>query len=109
MITVKVTKDHEQCIKAVEIKGHANYAKHGEDIVCAAISFLSQAILNGLLVVIKADVDYKINEEGFLSFNIHNNEHKQETIKALLDTFELGITSLLEDYSKHVKLVKEEV
>lgn len=109
MIVVKLKKDHENCIKEVQIKGHANYAKHGEDIVCSAVSFLSQSILNGLMVILKADLDYEIDDDGFLSFSINNNEHKIETIKALLDTFELGIVSLLDDYSKHVKLVKEEV
>ena len=109
MIVVTIGKDRENYIKSVTIKGHANYAEHGEDIVCSAISFLSQAILNGLLEVLKADVDYEMNEDGFLSFSINNNEYKKNTIKALLDTFELGIESLLEEYAKYVKLVKEEV
>ena len=45
----------------------------------------------------------------FQKFNRNNNEYKKETIKALLDTFELGIKTLEEGYGKHVKLVKEEV
>lgn len=109
MIVVTIGKDRERNIQRISIKGHANYAKHGEDIVCSAISFLSQTTLNGLIEVLKADVDYEINDEGFLSFNINKNEHKKNTIKALLDTFELGIESLLEEYAEYVKLVKEEV
>ncbi len=109
MIRVKIGKDSDGYTKTVEISGHANFAKHGQDIVCSAVSFLSQAILNGLLEILKADVSYTANQDGYLSFRINNNEHKKETIKILLDTFELGIKSLEEDYSKHVKLVKEEV
>ena len=109
MIVVRIGKDRDGDIQKINIQGHANYAKHGEDIVCAAVSFLSQTTLNGLTEVLKADVNYEINEEGFLSFNINHNEHKKNTIKALMNTFELGIESLTEDYAKHVKLVKEEV
>ena len=109
MIKVRIKKDPDSYIHSVEVSGHADYAKHAEDIICSAVSFLSQAILNGLIEILKADVDYTVNQDGYLSFSINNNEYKKETIKALLDTFELGIKTLEEGYGKHVKLVKEEV
>ncbi|MFT9451595.1 ribosomal-processing cysteine protease Prp [Liquorilactobacillus ghanensis] len=40
-----------------EISGHANYAAKGSDIVCAAVSALSQAITNGLTNAVLNDDD----------------------------------------------------
>lgn len=38
MITIKVTSN------SIEATGHANYAEHGKDIVCAAVSVLMQTL-----------------------------------------------------------------
>ena len=44
-------------------KGHAGYADAGEDIVCAAISALTQATEYGLTEVIHAPVEHRLNEK----------------------------------------------
>ena len=46
----------------------ARFAEAGADIVCAAVSALTQGTLNGLLNVLKAPVDYHIDEkDGILT------------------------------------------
>ncbi|MDO5095606.1 MAG: ribosomal-processing cysteine protease Prp [Peptostreptococcaceae bacterium] len=107
MVTVTTTRDLSGNIYMVEVTGHAEQAKHGQDIVCSAISVLTMATLNGLTDVVKANVDY-IVEEGYVKIKVDTNEMK-DTIKTLLETFELGIAALLEDYGRYVKLVKKEV
>lgn len=107
MVAVTTTRDLSGNIYIIEVTGHAEQAKHGQDIVCSAVSVLTMATLNGLTDVVKADVDY-IVEEGYVKIEVDIN-NMNDTIKALLETFELGILALLKDYGRYVKLVKKEV
>ncbi len=107
MIKVNIYKNNMQCIEKVVVSGHAEYAAHGEDIVCAAVSVLAQAILNGLTDVLKKDVKFEISD-GYLEFSLENRNN-DVSINALLDTFELGIETLVQDYGRYLKLKKEEV
>ena len=43
MIKVKISK------KSIEISGHAKYAAHGKDIVCAAVSSITITTVNAIL------------------------------------------------------------
>ena len=105
MITVKILQDRQKKCYGVEVSGHADQAEYGEDIVCSAVSALTLATLNGLLEVVKAQVDYRV-EEGYTKFEVYQNN---DSIKVLMDTYELGIRAMLEDYGQFVRLVKKEV
>lgn len=107
MVKVRIIKNSMNCIEKVEVSGHADYAKHGEDIVCAAVSVLAQTIIIGLVEVLKQDIEYKISE-GYLMFNL-DNKNNNDSINALLNTFELGIENITQGYGKYLKLIKEEV
>ena len=63
MTTVTVFCEADGALSGFDCRGHADYAEAGEDIVCAAVSALTQGTLNGLLNVLKAPVAYKINEK----------------------------------------------
>jgi len=47
MITIKITDN------SIEIEGHADYAEHGSDIVCSAVSAVLQTAQLGLLQIAK--------------------------------------------------------
>ena len=50
MIKIVLTyKDNK--IDALEIKGHANSAEYGKDLVCAAVSAISVGGLNALAIL----------------------------------------------------------
>lgn len=107
MITVTTMRDRQGDIYKIEVVGHAQQAEHGKDIVCSAVSILTITTLNGLLDVVKAQVDYTV-EDGYVRLEI-NREKMNNSIRVLLDTFELGIESMLEGYGQYLKLVKKEV
>lgn len=107
MINISIYKNGMQRTEKVVVSGHAGYARHGEDIVCAAVSVLAQTILIGLVEVLKQDVRYEISD-GYLEFSLEN-KNNNDSINALLDTFELGIENLLQEYGSYLKLKKEEV
>lgn len=110
MIKIKLFSDSLGNIKSYDIKGHANFAPFGEDIVCAAISVLSQTTLMGLVEVLQLqrnEIFYKIDEDtGYLNLELKNvkNERVLEKTQILLQTFKLGIESIRENYPGNVKI-----
>jgi uncharacterized protein YsxB (DUF464 family) len=85
----------------VKIEGHAGYAPPGRDIVCAAISTLTQvfvASIDGLTTdKIKAVISpgNAVIEYGNLT----------EQGKLLLDSFFVGIRMIADSYPNYVQLV----
>lgn len=72
MTRVKVLKDSKKRIKSIVIEDHAQYAKTGEDIVCAAISSLVYTFINSLERVLrlnKSTYNITINKKTSLNQN----------------------------------------
>lgn len=105
MIKIHVTKNSEGNITEISATGHANYAKHGTDIVCAAVSVLFQSTLNGLTEIVKAEVDYEMSEAHMLIKPKITND-KNELINALLDTLELSLKGIFEEYPRHLNITR---
>lgn len=82
----------------IEVVGHANYAPHGQDIVCAAISVLFQNLLLSI---------ERLTEDKVIS-NIKNNKSTitikdpSDKTKLLIDSFFIGVTEISTIYSKYV-------
>lgn len=114
MTNVEIFRDKD-CILGFKIKGHTDYAAFGEDIVCAAISVLSQTSLMSLVEVCGIDenkLDYKIDDDtGFLEVYLPRNLNIAtiEKSQIVLKTFELGIKAIVESYPDNVTLINGEV
>lgn len=110
MIKIKLFSDPVGNIKQYDIKGHANFAPFGEDIVCAAISVLSQTTLMGLVEVLHLngnEIFYKIDDNtGYLNVELKEikDENDLKNSQILLKTFKLGIESIRESYPDNVKI-----
>ncbi len=92
-------------------QGHTGYARAGQDIVCAAVSALTQSTLNGLRNVLKAPVTYEIDDQDALL----QAELTPEATKAQIDGAQLLLVSLLEglqaierSYPRNVRIFFEE-
>ncbi|MGV8147093.1 MAG: ribosomal-processing cysteine protease Prp [Alkaliphilus sp.] len=110
MVKVIICRNENKEICEYTITGHANAAKHGEDIVCAAVSVLSQTTVLGLHDVAKISIDYEISE-GKLICSLPKDLTKQERIASnlLLETMNIGLKSLLERYSEYMQIHDKEV
>jgi|SRR5699024_3955269 len=115
MISINISVNNKALISKYIVEGHANYREYGEDIVCAAVSMLSQTTLLALNEVCKIDeedLDFTIDDEiGYLEVNLPQNLDKDQAIKAetVLRTFEVGIKSIRETYPKYITLKYREV
>ena len=85
----------------IRIEGHAGYAAHGQDIVCAAISTLTQVFLASVEELTEDNLISDIRagnaliEYGNLSANA----------QLLMSSFFVGIQMIAESYPENVQLV----
>ena len=92
-------------------RGHAGYAEAGSDIVCAAVSALTQSTLNGLRSVIRVPVMYDIDDraatlEAELTPEATGEQVKQAQL--LLVTLLEGLQAIERSYPRNVRIFFEE-
>lgn len=110
MIKVEVNRSKSGEVQSFAISGHANADVHGKDIVCAAISVLSQTTLIGLYEIAKIEIDYNIQDGNLvckLPINLTNDERQKANI--LLETMIIGIKNIYESYSQYIAIHDKEV
>jgi uncharacterized protein YsxB (DUF464 family) len=90
----------------IEVKGHANYAEHGKDIVCAAVSAIMQTALLGLHSVAETYPEYvkAIETEERLHCDVSIKD--TSTFKGLLELIK-GV-ALRDDCSDDMKQYLED-
>jgi uncharacterized protein YsxB (DUF464 family) len=111
MVKVEIIKDPRGFVKRFIIKGHSNYDVYGSDIVCSAISVLTQTTLIGLQSIAEINVAYTM-EDGYLDCEMPVVVENEKLIKAnaILDTMVLGLSNIKKNYSSYIHMeIKEEV
>lgn len=101
MTEVTVYKTVDSYFK-VKSEGHADGGEY-EEIVCAAISVLTQGLLDILLGMNEDGINYEI-KDGYLSFNILDDEIKNnEKVKSYFEFFIHSIKLIETNYPKYLK------
>lgn len=108
MINVTFLKKKNNIV-SFEAKGHADFDEYNKDIVCSAVSAISQTTLIGILDVLHIKVDYSI-KEGLLSLSLKHNTYEEiEKCQVLLNTMLRGLKNMERGYEKYIKVSVEEV
>ena len=91
--------------------GHAGYADYGSDIVCSAVSALTQTCCIGLAEVLRIRADITVSEETGICCRIGAGNSAEQTDRAalLIQTMEAGLRSIGEAYPDTLKIVYREV
>lgn len=111
MIKIYITKNKKKEIDYIKISGHANSSQYGEDIVCAAVSSVSQMTLNGILEFIDIKIKYEL-KEGLLICDLRDHDFddfQRMKLNILLDSMLSFFNSLYEEYRKYIILKIKEV
>ena len=98
MIKVAIEKQQGKII-CLEVKGHANSAEHGKDLVCAAVSALVTSCMNAL----NEKKAYKfIYDEGhtLVAAIATPNAHDE----VVLEVMEIGLKTIAEENEKFIKI-----
>ena len=100
MTTIKIVRNANRIVE-VKVSGHTDYAQHGQDIVCAAVSALTQTALLGLIKHLKLNVKYQLADSN-LMLDIRGQENEQTDI--ILETMLYGLQEIAGAYPKHVRI-----
>lgn len=90
------------------VEGHAGFAQHGQDIVCAGASALVQAALLGLQDALDAEVSFH-KEPGYLEVKAEPESAFGIAPRAIFRTLELGLLAIVESYPGYVVVTYEDV
>ncbi len=91
-------------VRHVDVSGHGG-EKKGKDIVCAAVSAVTQTALLGLLRYGEEYVTYS-KQDGALSIEISGaiDDLKQNSFSAILTTMVLGLRAIEKEHPDRVRL-----
>lgn len=99
MIKVKV-EEKNNLINYICIKGHANYAENGKDIVCASVSSIVITTINSIVRIDSSCIDYHEND-GLIEIKIlKHTDIIDHLIENMLDL----LNELAKNYSKYIKI-----
>ena len=87
---------------SITIKGHANYAKIGKDIVCAGISTLVQTLIQSVEELTTDKIQYDM-QPGAVHIKFWC---LSDLTRALIDAFFIGVKLIADNYPDNVKLTK---
>jgi len=104
MIRVQIVKSGIG-IEGFQISGHAGYAPSGQDIVCAAASFLATTVVNSLELQLGVAGTVQ-SEDGYLSYRLPGglSQEQQHTAQIILQTLVTGFQNLQEAYPKYISI-----
>ncbi len=96
-------KDGQGHITGYMVSGHADYAEDGYDIICSAISAITQTALLGLERHLKMKPSYDVNQEdGVLKVAL--NSAPTELTEAILQTMVYGVQSIAKQCPEYVRI-----
>ena len=98
-------------ITGFSVSGHSGYGEAGTDIVCAAISVLTQTTLNGLANVLKAPVMFDQDDDGAFIEAILTPEASEMQIQQahlLLVTLLEGLQAIQREYPRNLRIIFKE-
>lgn len=82
------------------VEGHAGYAEQGKDIVCAAVSALTQNLINSMESLTEDIIDYEI-DKGYTKIAYKDLSEKG---CLLVDSFFVGISMLANTYPDYIRI-----
>lgn len=109
---IRVTFLHRQGrLAGFTCTGHAGFAEAGSDIVCSAVSALTQTAVLGLAEVAHIPAGDSVREDGYLRCEVGTDatDAQRKDAALLLDTLAAGLRAVDESYPGYLKFTDREV
>ncbi|MDP9750591.1 uncharacterized protein YsxB (DUF464 family) [Thermoanaerobacter pentosaceus] len=99
-------RDSRGDIYKFNINGHAGFDEYGKDIICAAVSAISQTAVLGIEALKTVKIKKEI-ESGKLQVEIVDKGMPEDDLrlKAILETMVLGLKDIETDYPEYVRVM----
>lgn len=99
MIQITVFCDSAKGYRGYEVSGHAGYAEEGSDIICAAVSVLTQNTANSIERFTSDSIQGKASEDGgYLKVMFPDGLGRESAL--LMDSMIFGLQAVRECYGK---------
>lgn len=105
MIKILLVSKDNYFIK-LKVSGHSGYDTFDKDIVCAAVSSITQSLIIGLERVINPNFYSEVDDKKpslFVDISTYNKEDLNKA-QILFSTFRYTIESLILDYGKYISI-----
>ncbi len=105
---MSVQRNEQNRPVSVEIRGHALFAGHGKDIVCAAVSMLVQTVIFALEDLLELKPSVRM-AEGYLLLSRPEKleQEREEKYYLLVETMLLGLQETARAYAANVTYREE--
>ena len=100
MISIEIFTNEGGMIAGYCVSGHSGTAAHGEDIICAGVSALTQAALLGIMEHLHRTVDYDI-ASGNLKMRL---KEPDDSTEAILRTMYMGLAEIEKISPKGIRI-----
>ena len=113
MIKVKYYYDDDFSIRGFCLKGHADYAEIGYDIVCSAVTSNAIAVINSLDKLVKVEFEKVIGKEGHIECIVKDGYLEDSKLllndktDLLFEHFKLTMEMIKGEYPKNIKILKK--
>ncbi len=103
-MTKIVVEKKDNVILSIMATGHSGYATEGKDIVCAAVSVLTQNLAQGLKTIVGIIPHVELDEDApYIKISLEGLQ-KSDIVKAqqLMQYTQLGLKEVANQYKKYV-------
>ncbi|MFJ5768483.1 ribosomal-processing cysteine protease Prp [Psychrobacillus sp. NPDC093180] len=107
MIKVIITRDQSGLIHSFEMKGHADFAEHGKDLVCAGASAVSFGAVNAIIALTEITPILKQKGDGgylYVEVPSISNSEKAAQMQLILESMIVSLQTIEQDYGKYIKI-----
>ena len=107
MIRVIIEREAaRQPIRAFTVKGHAQFAKHGQDIVCAGVSAVTFGTVNAAERLLGVSLTVKTGEGGYLEARVPDGlpDDLQSRLQLLLESMLVMLETIEQSYGKYITI-----
>ncbi|MCZ2258405.1 ribosomal-processing cysteine protease Prp [Sporosarcina sp. G11-34] len=106
MIKIIVNKDQSGRIHSFEMTGHADFAEHGKDLVCAGASAVSFGAVNAIISLTgKTPKIRQGSDGGYLSISLPQSPEDDHDIQLIVKAMIVSLQTIEHDYGQHIKII----
>ena len=105
MIKINIIEQPSGRISSFEMEGHADFAEHGKDLVCAGASAVSFGAVNAVIALTGITPQIQQGSDGgYLKVEFPVTE-KDDIIQLIVKAMIVSLQTIEQDYGQHIKLI----
>ena len=106
MIKVMIDEQSTGRIRSFEMSGHADFAEHGKDLVCAGASAVSFGAVNAIIALTgKTPQIHQGSDGGYLKVTFPEVDEKDHDIQLIVKAMIVSLQTIEQDYGQHIQII----